>query len=129
MEIIKKKKKDKRSSTGRVGDEERKEANVARRTKRKQAEGTRSGRPRRSLAGGTMAENCWAKSARDKGNRAGRKVKIADLHKTQWYPRPLFSSSRTKGAFGDAMTFRRKGRGTTCNGSKMPARRANSRDS
>jgi len=59
MEVVKK---DEKSSTGRVGDEERKEANVAGRTRRKPAKGTRSGRTRRSLAGGTMAENCWAKS-------------------------------------------------------------------
>lgn len=49
----------------------RKGANVTKRTKRKRAEGTRSGRARRNLAGGTMAENCWAKSARDKGIARG----------------------------------------------------------
>lgn len=78
MKVVKK---DERSSTGR-DEEEREEANMARRTKRKRAKGTRSGRARRSLAGGTMAENCRAKSTRDKGSRAGRRVKIADLHKT-----------------------------------------------
>lgn len=46
------------------------------------------------LAGGTMAKNCWAKSTKDKGNRAGKMVKIADLHKTQGYPRPLFPPPR-----------------------------------
>lgn len=76
-------------------------ANVARRTKRKRAKGARSGRARRNLAGGTMAENCWAKSTRDKGNRGEKRVKIADLHKTRGYPRPLFSPRRTKRTFGD----------------------------
>lgn len=68
--------------------------------RRRRAKGTRSGRARRNLAGGTMAENCWAKSTRDKresrggGGREG--FKIADLHKTRGYPRPLFSPSRTE---------------------------------
>lgn len=62
------------------------------------------------------------------GNRAGRRVKIADLHKTQGYPRPLFSPRRTKRTFGDDVTLRRESRGATYNGSKIPARRVNNRD-
>jgi len=41
----------------------------------------------------------WPKIAgqnqrRDRGNRAGSRVKIADLHKTRGYSRPLFSPRR-----------------------------------
>lgn len=99
-------------------------------------EGRREGEPKEQEAEeheGTSRVEQWPKIAGQnqrgiKGNRAGEEgFKIADLHKTRGYPRPLFSPSRAKRTFGDAVTLRREGRGATYNGSKMPARRANSR--
>jgi len=78
---------------------------------RKRVKWTRSGKTRRSLADGTMAENYWAKSTKDEGNRARKMIKVADLHKTRGYPRPLFSPSRTKRTFGDAVMLWRESDG------------------